>query len=123
MIFLFKEPSHKILNQTKTEVSNLNSRSLCCRNCLNEITSENFAEEKNDSHTHSFANPYGYIFTIRCFSRAPGLICTGKYSQEFSWFKNYSWRICLCGRCMTHLGWEFSGSDSSFFGLIDDRLI
>ncbi|MDY0131956.1 MAG: cereblon family protein [Desulforegulaceae bacterium] len=123
MITLFKEPEDKTITRTKTKKSSFYSRALLCKNCLNEITSENFAIEKNNSHTHSFANPYGYIFTIRCFSLAPGLISTGDYSPEFSWFKDYSWRICACIRCMTHFGWEFSNSSSSFFGLIDDKLI
>jgi hypothetical protein len=123
MIFLFKEPSENIQNKSKTKSLSLGSRALCCKNCLNEVTNENFASEKNNSHIHSFANPYGYIFTIRCFSLAPGTISTGEFSPEFSWFKDYSWRICLCRRCMSHLGWEFSNSTASFFGLIDDKLV
>lgn len=98
-------------------------RGICCKECLKEITSEDFYFEKNNFHTHSFSNPYGYIFTIRCFSKAPGIISTGPYSNEFSWFKDYYWQIALCSKCKTHLGWKFSDSESYFFGLITERIV
>ncbi|MDY0362945.1 MAG: cereblon family protein [Desulforegulaceae bacterium] len=123
MIFFFKELDSSTLKKTKTIEKTLNSKSLFCKNCFNEITSENFAVTKNNSHIHSFANPYGYIFTIRCFSFAKGVISSGKDSSEFSWFNNYSWKICLCNRCMTHLGWEFANSKDFFYGLIDDKMV
>jgi len=123
MIFLFKEPDVKTKKKTKTKKNTLSSKALLCKNCFNEITNENFGVSKNNSHIHSFANPYGYIFTIRCFSLAQGVLSTGKDSSEFSWFNNYSWKICLCSRCMTHLGWEFANSKDYFYGLINDKLI
>lgn len=123
MIFFFKELDEKTVKETKTIQKTLGSKPLLCKNCFNEITNDNFAVSKNNSHTHSFANPYGYIFTIRCFSLAQGVLSTGKEFSEFSWFNSYSWKICLCSRCMTHIGWEFANSQDYFYGLIDDKLI
>ncbi|MGM0418373.1 MAG: cereblon family protein [Thermodesulfobacteriota bacterium] len=123
MITLFKTVTKKDIKPetglTDTEPDN---NAVRCRNCLKEITYENMKIEKNGSHIHSFANPYGYIFTIRCFSSAPGAIAAGDSSSEFSWFADYSWKICGCSKCMSHIGWEFSSGDSSFFGLISDKI-
>ena len=125
MIHFFQSPANKnfLKQRPEKEKRSFADKAIFCRQCLNEITYENFGVEKNNSHIHSFANPYGYLFTIRCFSSAPGVIVTGPYSSEFSWFNNYSWKIAVCRRCMTHLGWKFAGADSHFFGLIAEKII
>lgn len=125
MISLFQSPQEQLIRHTHSETQKISfpKKAIFCKQCLNEITAEIFSTEKNHSSCHSFANPYGYIFTIRCFSKAPGTITSGKGSNEFSWFTEYFWQVALCKKCMTHLGWKFLGTDDSFYGLIDDKLI
>lgn len=112
--------------QKKTSVKDLEeqkeAKAVHCVKCMNKITEEKFSTQPNNSHVHSFANPYGYVFTIRCFSSAPGAVATGDYSSEFTWFENYMWKISLCSKCKNHVGWKFSGKDSTFFGFIQDRI-
>jgi hypothetical protein len=44
--------------------------------------------------------------------------------MEFTWFPGYGWRLALCAKCNTHLGWEFRGRDEhGFLGLILSALI
>ena len=75
------------------------------------------------AHQHTFANPHGLVFRIGCFRRARGCGYTGPLSNEFSWFRGYSWRIAVCGRCLNQLGWLFvSSADTAFNGLILDQL-
>ncbi|GAB0091622.1 protein cereblon [Sergentomyia squamirostris] len=30
-----------------------------------------------------------------------------EWSNYFSWFPGFSWKLCLCAQCGTHLGWMF----------------
>ena len=97
---------------------------IVCRQCLHTIT---FATEHriiNGAHIHTFANPEGIIFEIGCYHDAIGCGYIGSASSEFTWFDGYVWRIAVCGSCLVHLGWRFSGADGHFFhGLITSRLI
>ena len=97
---------------------------ILCRQCQQAITKPAERIAMQGSHRHTFANPHGIVFEIGCFRRVKGCGYAGAASDEFSWFAGYSWRVCLCAMCLTHLGWMFSrmGSDT-FHGLILDRLI
>jgi hypothetical protein len=76
------------------------------------------------SHRHTFANPYGAVFDIGCFSSARGFAYVGHFSAEFTWFKGFKWKSVVCALCMSHLGWLFlSGEGKGFYGLILERLI
>ncbi|UCF93847.1 MAG: hypothetical protein JSW39_06715, partial [Desulfobacterales bacterium] len=97
---------------------------ILCRQCQQAVTSPAERITVQGSHEHTFANPHGLIFDIGCFKAAKGCGYAGPPTEEFSWFKGYSWKISVCGRCLTHLGWLFiSRSGDSFHGLILDRLI
>ena len=97
---------------------------IVCRQCLQIITSEEERTIVNGLHRHTFANPNGIVFDIGCFNNAVGCGFAGHWSTEFTWFAGFSWRILICGMCLTHLGWMFeSGSGSRFYGLIMDRLL
>ena len=74
-------------------------------------------------HEHVFFNPSGLAFTIRCFRQAPGCLVQGAATDAFTWFAGYHWRLALCKRCLTHLGWRFETRDDRFFALISDRLL
>jgi len=95
---------------------------ITCRECGAEITDKSFATKVNDSHEHSFFNPHGYVFQIRCFSVATGCTLAGKPSNEFSWFAGHTWQVAICRSCMTHLGWRFQSDSISFYGLIRDKI-
>jgi hypothetical protein len=45
-------------------------------------------------------------------------------TEEYSWFKGFSWKIALCRLCAIQLGWLFVSSKmESFNGLVLNRLI
>jgi hypothetical protein len=98
-------------------------RSILCRECLAEITSLESCIEVEGTHRHTFFNPYGLLFEIGCFSAAPGVVVSGKPTEEFSWFPGFLWQHALCASCGAHLGWMYSSANATFFGLILNRLL
>ncbi|MFO7761438.1 MAG: cereblon family protein [Thermodesulfobacteriota bacterium] len=96
-----------------------------CIACRNRITSARQIIEVKGSHTHYYANPFGYVFGIGCFAGAPGVINKGTPTLENTWFAGYSWTYSFCGRCFKHLGWQYLSrfNSGSFYGLILDHLI
>jgi len=97
---------------------------ILCRQCLNIITSSAERIEVHGAHQHTFANPHGIVFEIGCFRNVIGCGYAGPSSDEFTWFMGYSWRVAVCFKCLTHLGWLFtSAGHDSFNGLILDRLV
>jgi hypothetical protein len=96
---------------------------IVCRQCRNHITDESHRLSVEGANRHTFANPHGFVYEIDCFGSAVGCYRTGPLSDEFTWFKGYSWQAVICADCMTHLGWLFvSSGPHHFFGLIVDRL-
>jgi len=97
---------------------------ILCRQCRQAIAKPAERIAMQGSHRHTFANPHGVVFEIGCFRSVKGCGYAGAASDEFSWFAGYSWRVCFCSMCLTHLGWMFiqKGGDI-FHGLILDRLI
>jgi hypothetical protein len=97
---------------------------LVCRQCGRHITDERKRVAVDGKHRHTFANPHGHVYDIGCFASAAGCLGVGPSSNEFAWFKGYSWQIVICAGCMTHLGWFFlSSGKHHFFGLIVDRIV
>lgn len=130
--FLLRWPSEKSGNsqpettiKDETEEKESDSEEyIRCRQCSQMITSPAERIEVQGSHQHTFANPHGILFQIGCFRSVTGCGYAGPATEEFSWFKGFSWRVALCGKCLTHLGWLFVNSANvSFNGLILDRLI
>ena len=96
---------------------------ILCRHCGNIITSPSERIEKDGSHMHTFANPHGVVFEIGCFRFARGCGHFGQFTDQFSWFKGFDWKVSVCGRCLTHLGWLFKAHGNEVFhGLILDKL-
>ena len=96
---------------------------IVCRQCRKHITDESRRLSVDGANRHTFANPHGFVFEIACFGSAVGCLRAGSLSDEFTWFKGYSWQAVICADCMTHLGWFFiSSGGHHFFGLIVDRL-
>jgi len=99
-------------------------RGLLCRKCRWFVTSENEQIAVQGSHRHTFANPHGIVFEIGCFRSASGCGSSGPLTAEWSWFKDFSWLMAHCRRCMVHLGWQYvSPAGETFFGLIMDQLV
>jgi hypothetical protein len=107
----------------KARKATQSERMLLCRRCGNPVTSPRYKIAMNGSHRHTYANPSGIVFEIGCFHSADGCGRVGAVSDEFSWFPGYGWQIVICRSCREHLGWFFSTSGNTFFGLILDRLI
>ena len=82
---------------------------LHCSQCHYPITRPADRIEVNAKHEHVFVNPHGYLYQIGCFARAPGCLTVGPPTDHFTWFPGYTWRIAICGRCSTLLGWAFQG--------------
>ncbi|WP_320008845.1 cereblon family protein [Maridesulfovibrio sp.] len=106
----------------KASLDDPKKKKVLCRTCGAEITDNSFATRVNNSHEHSFFNPHGYVFQIRCYSAATGCRYSGKPSYEFTWFAGCSWQIAVCKACLSHLGWRFQSDSTYFYGLIRDKL-
>ncbi len=120
--FFEKYKSH-IDNKTKEKESD-DKKYVLCSQCLQHITSIAEKITIHGNHYHTFANPQGIIFSLGCFRSAPGCGYTGSSTYEWSWFSGYRWRIALCSKCLTHLGWLFeSHNGERFNGLILDRIL
>lgn len=128
LLNFFRQLSDKQIDQitdslSKRKKKEKNKKSpILCSNCGHRITSESDAIQVAGQHRHSFKNPAGIDYTIGCFSKANGCFTMGEPTLEFTWFPGYSWSYSACGKCYTHLGWFFQSGDSSFFGLILNRL-
>jgi hypothetical protein len=97
-------------------------RSVLCKACGHKVTSSNYAVEVEGKHRHTFFNPAGILFEIGCFEAAPGTEVWGVPTTEFAWFKGFAWRFCNCAGCHNHIGWQFLSGESSFYGLVLNRL-
>ncbi len=131
--FFFRAPSEKkngnntatvFLEKDQERNNAFKDEFIRCRVCNHKITTHKEKININDSHYHTFANPNGMIFDIGCYKTALGCLNTGPPTEEFSWFKGYSWQVAICASCLAHLGWVFLSANNNFFyGLIIDRLI
>jgi hypothetical protein len=98
-------------------------KSLRCGACGHVIASDQDRISMLGAHEHSCTNPHGIRFHIGCFREAAGGAEVGEANDEHTWFAGYRWRIMLCARCGTHLGWGFHAHGGNrFYGLILDRL-
>jgi hypothetical protein len=129
---LLKQPSEEnggliteIMVEDKTaETSIEDDKFIRCAQCLNSIARQTDRIVIGGAHRHTFANPQGIVFEIACFRFADGCGYLGPGTDEFTWFKGYTWKIAVCGKCLFHLGWQYTSSGKDgFFGLIIDRLI
>jgi len=108
--------------ESESDVVERDERPVRCRACGHPVTVAGAAEEISGHVDHSFFNPAGVLFEIRCFGEAEGCGVHGEPTTEFTWFPGHAWSYASCVSCMVHLGWYFQGR-SSFFGLIRRNLI
>ena len=132
IFLLFRSPSEKqILEELDKTAEDEAAKkepqkeeSILCRQCLQVITNSAEIIEVQGAHHHTFVNPQGILFQIGCFRSAKGCAYMGPATYEWSWFRGFKWRVAVCSKCLTHLGWLYSSaSNESFYGLILDRLI
>ena len=99
-------------------------KAILCKQCRNPVTSSENKTARSGKEEHTFFNPQGIVFSVACYSAAPGTLIFGEPSTEFSWFQGYTWRFVACANCQEHLGWFFekTGQDG-FWGLIAKKLI
>lgn len=95
-----------------------------CTNCSAVVTRIRWRLAMDGDHERTFFHPAGHVFRVLCFREAPGAVSAGDATGEFSWFKGYLWRFCLCLGCGVHLGWRYEGDAAPpvFFGLIKKKL-
>ncbi len=93
-----------------------------CGQCRAVVTRGALAVQRGGAHEHTFRNPAGYSWTIRCFRDASGCTASGGFTAEASWFAGYQWCYAHCATCGRHLGWWFVGSGPSFVALIARRI-
>lgn len=93
-----------------------------CSACGHGLTRQRARTEVEGKHVHTFVNPAGFEYTIRCFGDAPGCGGAGEESTFWSWFPGFAWRMAMCGGCGAHVGWSFRKEESAFWGLVIDRI-
>ncbi len=98
-------------------------KAIRCRDCGRPVTSRVHETVVSGNHQHTFHNPAGVIFRIGCYTLAEGCAVEGIPTLEHTWFPGLAWSFAFCRGCRLHLGWHFSGSGSSFFGLILNKLV
>jgi hypothetical protein len=96
---------------------------IVCAACGATVTDSRSAIGVDGAHEHTFVNPAGIIYRVRCFATAPGCRESGEPTQQWSWFPAYAWRYGFCASCDAHLGWAYrSARGDGFYGLVADRL-
>uniref|UniRef100_A0A6G1S8B5 Protein cereblon n=1 Tax=Aceria tosichella TaxID=561515 RepID=A0A6G1S8B5_9ACAR len=97
--------------------------SFACANCRNVICSkEDVFPMSSTGPQNSFVNSHGYVHDTLTVRTANGLIQEQDWSEEFSWFPGYLWRIACCHYCNRHIGWCYKSKlpqikPRRFFGL------
>lgn len=93
-----------------------------CAACGHALAPARARIEVERKHVHTFVNPAGFEYTIRCFADAPGCRGVREESTFWSWFRGFAWRMGACGGCGAHVGWSFRKEESVFWGLVVDRI-
>ncbi len=113
------EPEKIQVRQEEEDAGKDRGKPIRCGVCRNPVTTSAHRMNVNGHHRHVFNNPSGHIFEIGCFSAADGCVAQGIPTFEFTWFAGFTWRLALCSRCLSHLGWQYqSAGGNSFYGLI-----
>jgi hypothetical protein len=115
-------PKEDVRPDPQRNERNEGDRVLACASCLGAVTTSAARIEVGGRHEHSFVNPHGLRFRIGCFAAASA-VPVGEASAYWTWFPGFQWQIELCAACGGHLGWRFLSADSTFHGLILDRLV
>ncbi|XP_037040898.1 protein cereblon homolog [Bradysia coprophila] len=121
-----------------------------CRQCGTDVSLSNFLINKPAASTldsnnitlfnktsvlvQQLENPAGVRFQIVTVNIA---FCAKIYTQwrdSYSWFPGYAWKLCLCPKCSTHIGWMFEPvatatdtqilpTEKGFYGIIVSNVL
>lgn len=97
-------------------------RIIYCVSCGTPLALASDAIIVAGQHEHSFINPEGYLYRIRCFAEVRNVLTLGEPSSKFSWFPGHTWVILQCVACCVHVGWQFDGGAARFYALIADKI-
>jgi len=105
------------------EPDNQTDDALYCRECGHLVTRKRWLLDRGQPE-HRLTNPVGVVFTVICFSEAPGASQFGNPTRQHTWFEGYDWCFALCRGCEAHLGWYYNatGYPADFYGLIKNNL-
>ncbi|XP_055638165.1 protein cereblon-like isoform X2 [Toxorhynchites rutilus septentrionalis] len=99
-----------------------------CRSCGHDVSLSNFLLDKHSplaigTSNQTLAagkqlaiqevqNTLGIRFKIIVVQKA---YCAKveSWSTLHSWFPGYAWKLCVCPKCRTHLGWMFEPTESA----------
>jgi hypothetical protein len=117
-----KETQHAPEVTRDRETAEREDHWLRCTSCGHAIAHEKARIDVDGKHVHTFVNPQGLEYTLRCFGDAPGCAGAGEESTFWTWFAGFAWRIAVCASCSAHVGWSFRSSAAVFWGLIVERV-
>lgn len=109
-------PEIETTEKTEAEPEENPEHPILCAACGTIISYREHILRYAGSSEHIFTNPHGFVFRVGLFREAPGVFTVGDWTEEFSWFTGFAWRFAVCGGCMTHLGWEYSGEPGGTTG-------
>ncbi|XP_031635796.1 protein cereblon homolog [Contarinia nasturtii] len=127
LIFVSPTFTHSI---NSTEEETIVEEFILCRYCGSDVTISNFFLNKISPYALSASNQtfynhqkilvqtlensLGVQFKVVIVRKAHCAAINIRWSDHFSWFPGYKWRICLCSnsKCTRHLGWMFEPADS-----------
>ena len=98
------------------------SNFLVCSKCGTKICSPDDEICIHGKHSWEKVNPAGVHYLIRCFALAENCLAITPPTEDFSWFQGFAWSVIICSNCQSHLGWQFTGQTSSFFGMIETAI-
>jgi hypothetical protein len=117
-----KETAHESEQAPEQETRSLDDRWIRCASCSHALARDRDRIDVQGKHVHTFVNPGGHEYTIRCFADAPGCAAAGDESTFWTWFPGFAWRVALCAACGAHVGWSFRAETGVFWGLVVERI-
>jgi hypothetical protein len=106
----------------KFEAENTGGIIFRCRECGSYITDSGLTTKIHGVAEHSFVNPSGMQCDFITVAACRNVYADPQLYVEHSWFAGYGWRIAVCARCGSHLGWKYDAvknlTPREFFGIL-----
>ena len=94
---------------------------LGCARCSSVVShSQDLLHRTDEGCSGLFVNQHGWIHDMITTSsiEIESVSFSGLPTEEFTWFKGYSWQIFGCRKCGLHLGWRYTSRDEKAVPLI-----
>lgn len=114
--------SNQVNIQKDWQIKDFQADDWLCALCLEKIASDKDRFYFQGKSEFQFINPGGYHYDLITFSQTFSCIATTPPTLQYTWFKGYSWSICQCNSCNSHLGWKYI-NELTFYGLIREQLV